>query len=114
MTLELLFHATPAIILYQIPAISYFIGKPWIKTKSIGLVNVLANDGPWQLGDEVMPEFFPCKGRHNEIAERSIRLLTDEEERAQCINRLVELRERIALPGASARAAEEALKMVSS
>ncbi len=59
-SLELLHHATPTVILYWISRTAYFVQRFFRKVKYITLVNLLAGDGR---GEEIFPEYLTCEDR---------------------------------------------------
>lgn len=68
-TLELAYHHTPMIVMYNHSRVAYeLIGKWLIRTKHFSLVNILA-------GRELVPEFMPYYRSTRPIAERAIELL---------------------------------------
>ncbi len=106
-SLELLYHATPTVILYWISRSAYFVQGFFRKAKYITLVNLLAGEDE---GREVFPEYLTCQDRSAEIAGHVIRWLTDAAERQARVAELERLKEKVARSGASARAAEYILK----
>lgn len=119
-SLELLFHAKPSVILYRVPWWTYAVVRRLVKVRYITLVNLLATDqiyadadhpAPYdrhQPGHEqvLLPEYPTWRDRSADLATHVIEWLTDEPARQRVIARLVELRERIGVGGASQRAAE--------
>ena len=63
-SLELLYHATPTVILYWISRSAYFVQGFFRKAKYITLVNLLAGEDE---GREVFPEYLTCQDRSAEI-----------------------------------------------
>jgi lipid-A-disaccharide synthase len=121
-SLELLYHATPTVILYWISRTAYQVQKVFRKVKYITLVNLLATDGlnetdlrpfdPTQPdADRVLfPEYLTCEDRSVQIAAHVIEWLTDPAKRAARIAELSALRDRVAQGGAAWRAAEYILR----
>ena len=119
-SLELLYHAIPSVILYRVPWWTYAVVRQLVKVRYITLVNLLATDhlyaddkhpalyDPRQAGHEdvLIPEYPTWRDRSADLAAHVIEWLTDEPARQRAIARLAELRERVCAGGASARAAE--------
>jgi lipid-A-disaccharide synthase len=98
-SLELLWHARPSVILYRVPWWTYAVVRQLVKAKYITLVNLLADR-------ELMPEYPTCGDRSTEIAQHAIQWLTSEPARRRIIADLTALRDLVAQGGASRTAAE--------
>ncbi|MBN2580127.1 MAG: hypothetical protein JXB10_14145 [Pirellulales bacterium] len=121
-SLELLYHLTPTVILYWIPRYAYFVQGFFRKVKYITLVNLLAADelypqdltpyDPAQPEAEqiLFPEYLTSEDKAEQIADHLIEWLTRPERRAAKIAQLEALKTRIAHGGASRRAAEYILR----
>ena len=96
--LELMVEALPTVVLYKIKRFDLWVAKHFIKSKYISLVNLLADA-------EVMPEYLTALDVSGEIAGHAARWLGDPEERRKASQALAGLRDRVAIPGASDRAA---------
>jgi lipid-A-disaccharide synthase len=118
-SLELLYHAKPSVIVYRIPWLTYQALRPLVNVRYITLVNLLASSQPLADGyavvqesgpaaeDQVLfPEYPTWRDCSAEVADHAIEWLTDEAKRQRVITRLVHLREEIATEGASAKAAD--------
>jgi lipid-A-disaccharide synthase len=97
--LELMMETLPSVILYKVKRIDLLIARPFIKARFISLVNLLA-------GMEVMPEYLTAVDVSDELAGWAERWLADPTERERASLRLANLREAVAIPGASERAAD--------
>jgi lipid-A-disaccharide synthase len=97
-SLELMAEALPTVILYTIRKVDLWIARPFIRAKYITLVNLLADD-------EVMPEYLVDHDASPELASWALKWLGDPEARAETTRRLEQLRDRVARPGATDRAA---------
>jgi lipid-A-disaccharide synthase len=97
--LELMVEALPTVVLYKIKAFDLWVAKHFIKSKYISLVNLLADA-------EVMPEYLTPIDVSDELAAWASKWLGDPLERRKASTTLAELRDRVAIPGASDRAAE--------
>jgi lipid-A-disaccharide synthase len=101
-SLELLHHATPTVILYWISRTAYFVQGFFRKAKYITLVNLLAGDGR---GEEIFPEYLTCEDRSADIARHVIEWLSDAAKRQRRVAELQRLRAEVARSGAAAAAA---------
>ena len=101
--LELMVEALPSVVLYKVKPIDLVIARPFIRAKYISLVNLLADR-------EVMPEYLTGVDVSDELAGWALRWLNDPAERARAAAELAALRDRVAVPGASDRAAENILR----
>ena len=96
--LELMVEALPTVVLYKIKAFDLWVARHFIKSKYISLVNLIADA-------EVMPEYLTPVDVSDELAGHAARWLGDPLERRKASLALAELRDRVAIPGASDRAA---------
>ncbi|WP_435010470.1 lipid-A-disaccharide synthase [Tundrisphaera lichenicola] len=103
--LELMVEALPTVVLYTIKPFDLWVARKFIKSKYISLVNLLADE-------EVMPEYLTPVDVSVELAEHAARWLDDPAERWKASSRLAELRDRVAVPGASDRAAERIVEVI--
>ena len=103
--LELMNEALPTVVLYKVNRLDLVIARPFIKSKYISLVNLLADA-------ELMPEYLTTRDVSPELAAHALRWLGDPAERAVASRRLADLRGLVAVPGAAERAAESILSMI--
>jgi lipid-A-disaccharide synthase len=106
-SLELLYHAKPTVILYWISRAAYVVQGFLRKAKYITLVNLLA-DKP------LFPEYLTCEDKSAEIAGHVIEWLREPAVRAERVEALGRLRDEVGQPGASRRAAEIILREIGS
>jgi lipid-A-disaccharide synthase len=123
-SLELMYHATPSVVLYTISRIAYFVQSFFRKVKYITLVNLLNAADPFSTDltpyrtDQpdahrvLFPEYLAYSDKSAELADHVVRWLTDETAYRDRIASLVALRDRIAQPGAAERSAAIILKAV--
>jgi lipid-A-disaccharide synthase len=117
-SLELLYHATPSVILYQIGRVGFFIQSLFRRARYITLVNLLtaddiATDRPAHIYDPadpgdahvLLPEYLAWDDKSDALARHVIEWLIDGTARAQRIAALERLREQVGQGGASQRAA---------
>ncbi len=124
-SLELLYHTRPAVILYQISRFGYFVQSVLRKVRYITLVNLLTAEDPFaertagiyhpedpRDAHVLMPEYLTCEDRSAELAEHVVTWLTDEAKYTAVQQSLAELKERVGQGGASQRAAEYITRLV--
>jgi lipid-A-disaccharide synthase len=121
-SLELLYHAKPAVIHYKVSPLTAAIFRPFILVKYITLVNLLAAEelypadrrpyDPALPGNErvLFPEYPTYGDKSAELAGHCIQWLTDEPQRLELVARLKALRDQVAGDGASQRAASYILR----
>ncbi|MCA9248512.1 MAG: lipid-A-disaccharide synthase [Planctomycetales bacterium] len=121
-SLELLYHKKPTVILYQISPLANLIQQFMRKVEYITLVNLLmherlrprkpGNYDPDRPGAEevLFPEYLTCADRSDDIARHVTNWLANPPERRRKIEQLAQLRERIASGGASGRGADYILE----
>ena len=97
--LELMVEALPTVVLYKIRAFDLWVARKFIKSKYISLVNLLADA-------EVMPEYLTAVDVSADLAHWAARWLDHPAERRQAVAALARLRDEVAIPGASDRAAK--------
>ncbi|WP_406699995.1 lipid-A-disaccharide synthase [Singulisphaera sp. Ch08] len=97
--LELMVEALPSVVLYKIRPFDLWVARRFIKSKYISLVNLLADA-------EVMPEYLTSQDVSGELAQWAESWLSDPAKRELAVSALEALRERVAVPGASDRAAD--------
>jgi lipid-A-disaccharide synthase len=98
--LELMMEALPTVVLYKVNRFDLLIARPFIKAKYISLVNLLADA-------ELMPEYLTARDVSADLAVWAGRWLDDPAARSRTADALAALRDRVAVPGASDRAADE-------
>jgi len=116
-SLELLYHTKPTVILYWVNRLAYFVQGFFRKVKYITLVNLLTADelyprdltpfDPAQPGAEkvLFPEYLTCEDKSAQIAAHVVEWLRDPAKRQARVAELAALRQRVAHGGASRRAA---------
>ncbi len=121
-SLELLHHVKPTVILYWITRTAFLVQKLFRKVKYITLVNLLVADElfpedltPFDPGQEgadrvLFPEYLTCEDKSAQIATHVVRWLTDRAERETLVARLARLKAEVAHGGASRRAADYLLE----
>src|SRR4051812_44949495 len=123
-SLELLYHTIPTVILYYISPLAYYIQTFFRKVRYITLVNLLtATDlfpkrvATYDAADPadahvLMPEYLTCEDKSEKVADHVIEWLTDGEKRESRVVQMRELKERVGHGGASHRAADYILHVL--
>lgn len=117
-SLELLYHTKPSVILYWISRPAFFVQRFFRKVRYITLVNLLTTDDlfprrvatydPNDPADAgvLMPEYLTWEDKSSQVAEHVIGWLTDPAARAERVAQLAVLKERVGYGGASRKAAD--------
>lgn len=117
-SLELLYHATPSVILYYISPFAFFVQSFFRKVRYITLVNLLTTDdlfpkrvATYDKHDPVdakvlMPEYLTFEDKSQEVAGHVIEWLTEPAKRTERVRQLTSLRQLVANGGASRRASD--------
>jgi lipid-A-disaccharide synthase len=106
-TLEAAIAGTPMIIVYKVSGLSYWLGKCLIHVKHIGLANLVA-------GKSIVPELIQHQVSAEKIARKALNLLSDDSALAEMRRELGCVTQLLGVPGASKRAAEVAMSLLSS
>ena len=121
-SLELLYHTKPTVILYYISPLAFFLQKFFRKVRYITLVNLLVTDdlfpkkvAAYDPNDPVdakvlMPEYLTCEDKSRQVAAHVVEWLTDPAKRAARVAQLAALKEQVGYGGASKRAADYMLR----
>jgi lipid-A-disaccharide synthase len=104
-SLELLWRMKPSVVLYRIGKLDLRVGKWFMTTRFISLVNLLA-------GEEIYPEFLTDRCEAGPIAEQVLAWLNEPSRHAASTEALAQLKERVAAPGACGRTADYILRQV--
>jgi len=116
-SLELLYHTKPTVILYWINPLAYRVQKYFRRVKYISLVNLFRADElfPQDLtpydphaadADKVLyPEYLTCEDKSLQIAIHIVSWLTDAPQRQRIVEELAALKTKVAHGGASSTAA---------
>ena len=104
-TLEAAINDTPVVIVYKVSPFSYHLGRALIQVAHIGLVNLIA-------GKEIAPELIQNHASPENIAAAVYRLVTSPPALNTMRQNFATVRTRLGGPGASARVADIALKVL--
>jgi lipid-A-disaccharide synthase len=117
-SLELLYHQKPSVILYRCPVVLYVLQRILRRVKYITLVNILASRNPFPKdlstydpdrpgAEQVpMPEYVTWLDVSGKLARHVLSWLQDPSQYAWRVAQLAPIKEQIAVAGASQRAAE--------
>jgi lipid-A-disaccharide synthase len=120
-SLELLYHTTPTVVLYHVSRLAFFAQKFLRKVRYITLVNLLTTDdlfpkhvATYDPADPVdahvlMPEYLTCIDKSKDVAAHIAEWITDPTRRATRVAQLADLKQRVGHGGASSRAADYVL-----
>ena len=121
-SLELLYHKKPTVILYWITPFAYFVQKFFRHSRYITLVNMLTSDNLF-LSDgttpeenrreaeaAVFPEYLTSGDKSRQIADNVIAWLSDQERRQSVEDELAKIKDQVAHGGASRRTAQYILE----
>lgn len=97
--LELLYRRKPSTILYRIGKIDLKVGRWFMTTEHICLVNLLAQK-------RLYPEYLTDHCESEAVAQNVLTWLNDQDQYSALVQELTDLRERVAIPGACSRTAE--------
>lgn len=126
-SLELLYHETPAVIGYRVGRFAYWLQNRFRTVKFITLANLLdvtdrdeddavfcraGESSTFNVAAEnaLYPEFLACDDKSDQIAGKVVQWLKNDEQRQAIVKRLSDLRRLYAKPGASVRAADYILR----
>lgn len=124
-SLELLYHTKPSVILYHVSKFAYALQQKFRKVRYITLVNLLTTSDLFPAEPAVydpssavdshvlMPEYLTADDPTERVASHVIEWLKDDAARAELVGRMAELRDRVAHGGASERAADYIVEAMS-
>ena len=97
-------HGCPMVVIYKLSPLTYRLGKPFVKVDTYAMANLIARR-------RLVPELIQDECTPARVVEETVAMAEDGTRRAAVIGGLREVRDRLALPGASGRAAEVVLKI---
>jgi lipid-A-disaccharide synthase len=95
-------HGCPMVVIYKLSPMTYRIGKPFVKVDTYAMANLIART-------RLVPELIQDDCTPARIVQEAVSLADDRDRRASVVAGLREVRNRLAMPGASGRAAEAVL-----
>ena len=123
-SLELLYHTTPSVILYHVSRPAYFVQQFFRKVRYITLVNLLTAEDRFPERVSIydpndptdahvlMPEYLTCEDKSSQVAAHLVEWLANPAIMARHVARMAELRETVGYGGASQRAADYLLDVL--
>jgi lipid-A-disaccharide synthase len=95
-------HGCPMVVIYKLSPMTYRLGKPFVNVDTYAMANLIARR-------RLVPELIQDGCTPARVVEETVSLAEDRPRRAAVIEGLREVRDRLAMPGASGRAAEAVL-----
>jgi lipid-A-disaccharide synthase len=95
-------HGCPMVVIYKLSPLTYRLGKPFVRLDTYAMPNLIA-------GRRLVAELIQDGCTPPRIVEETLALMEDRERRSAVVDGLRQVRDRLALPGASGRAAEAVL-----
>ncbi len=103
-TVQAALHGTPMVVVYRVSALTYRIGRRFVKLDTFAMVNLIA-------GQRIVPELIQDAFTPEAVADEAVSMLTDSGRVERVREGLARVRARLGGPGASRRAAEAILKV---
>lgn len=104
-TMEIALFGVPMVIVYKVAPLTYAIGKRLVQVEHAGICNIIA-------GERVVPELIQHEAEPGRIVAEVESMLTDRVRSAQIREKLLAVRAKLGQPGAPARVAAIALKLM--
>jgi len=104
-TVQAALHDTPMVVVYRLPAVTYRLGRRFVKIDTYAMVNIIA-------GERLVPELIQEQFTPRAVADEAVSMLTDAARTTSIRAGLAAVRARLGGPGASHRAAEAIVKIV--
>ena len=104
-TLQTALYGKPMVIIYRLSPLTYAIGRLLVKVSHIGMVNLVA-------GREVVPELLQERASPENISSLIFKMFSDKTYYSKVVAELEQVREMMGQPGASARAAQEVVRLL--
>jgi lipid-A-disaccharide synthase len=103
-TVQAALHGTPMVVVYRVSALTYRLGRRFVKLDTFAMVNLIA-------GQRIVPELIQEAFTPEAVADQAVSMLTDASRVERVREGLARVRARLGGPGASRRAAEAILKV---
>jgi lipid-A-disaccharide synthase len=104
-TLQAALHGTPMVIIYRVSPVSFWLGRALVRVPHIGLVNLVG-------GEQIVAELVQHEARPDKIAAAVKHLLHNPQKLNHLKQQLLGLRDVLGGPGAAARVADIALRLL--
>lgn len=105
-TLELALADVPMVIIYYVSSVTYWFARTVVRIPWVGLVNIIAND-------TVAPELLQDAAQPEPLSKEVIRIMESPRRLEQMHDGYAQIRAKLGKPGASRRAAEAVLELLS-
>jgi lipid-A-disaccharide synthase len=97
-------HGCPMVVIYKLSPMTYRLGKPFVRVDTYAMANLIARK-------RLVPELIQDGCTPARIVEEAVPLVDDRARRAAVVAGLRAVRDRLAMPGASGRAADAVLEV---
>ncbi|HJU43892.1 MAG TPA: lipid-A-disaccharide synthase, partial [Vicinamibacterales bacterium] len=104
-TVQTALHGKPMVVIYKLSPMTYRLGRRLARVDTYAMVNLIA-------GERVVVELIQDACTPEAVAAEAVRLLTDAEYRNRMLASLQEVKQKLGGPGASDRAAEAILELI--
>jgi len=104
-TVQSALHDTPMVVVYRLSPLTYRLGRRFVTVSTYAMVNLIA-------GERIVPELIQDAFTADAVAAEALALLTDTARAARMREGLARVRTRLGGPGASRRAAQAILKVM--
>jgi len=104
-TLETALLGIPMVVIYKVSALTYYMGKIFVKVDNIGIVNIIT-------GKTIVPELIQKEANPKRIAAEIIDILSHRGRMNNIKEELSKIRDKLGSPGAGERAAWLAYEMI--
>jgi lipid-A-disaccharide synthase len=104
-TIQCVLHERPMVVVYRVSPLTYRLGKPFLKVDTFAMPNLVA-------GRRIVPELIQDAFTAERTAEEALALLTDPARHAAMRDALADVRQQLGPPGASGRAADAVLEVI--
>jgi len=104
-TVQAALHDTPMVVVYRLSPLTYRLGRRLVKVDTYGMVNLIA-------GQRIVPELIQDDLKPDVVAAEVMSILSDPARAATIRQGLAQVRSRLGGPGASHRAAEAILRVI--
>jgi lipid-A-disaccharide synthase len=103
-TVETALLGTPMVVVYRLSALTYALGRPFVRVPHYAMVNLIADR-------RIVPELIQRDFTPKRVAEEALAILNDPARAGAMSDALRAVRERLGAPGASERVADEVLAL---
>jgi lipid-A-disaccharide synthase len=104
-TIQCVLHERPMVVVYRVSPLTYRLGKPFLRVDTFAMPNLVA-------GRRIVPELIQDDFTPERTADEALALLTDPARHAAMRDALTDVRQQLGPPGASGRAADAVLEVI--